>query len=129
MGIYVNPGNTAFQKALNADIYIDKTELIAATNSRINTSDCFLCVSRPRRFGKTMAADMLTAYYSRNCHSQKLFSGKKAEREASFPQHLNQHHVIRLDVQQFLFHKSHLDIFINKMQEAVIAELRTEFGD
>ncbi len=55
MGIYVNPGNTAFQKALNGDIYIDKTELIAYTNRRIDKTDCFICVSRPRRFGKSMA--------------------------------------------------------------------------
>lgn len=46
MGIYVNPGNAAFRKALNSEIYVDKTELIAVTNRRINTSDCFLCVSR-----------------------------------------------------------------------------------
>ena len=65
MGIYVNPGNTAFRKALNSEIYIDKTDLIAATNKRIDTINCFMCVSRPRRFGKSMAADMLAAYYSR----------------------------------------------------------------
>ena len=59
MGVYVNPGNTAFQKALNSDIYIDKTNLISYTNSRIDKTDCFVCVSRPRRFGKSMAADML----------------------------------------------------------------------
>lgn len=62
MGIYVNPGNTAFRKALNSDIYIDKTDLITYTNSRIDKTDCFICVSRPRRFGKSMAADMICVY-------------------------------------------------------------------
>ena len=88
-----------------------------------------MCVSRPRRFGKSMAADMLVAYYSRGCDSEKLFAGKKAEKTGSFKKHLNQHNVIRLDIQQFLFEESHLDIFIRKIQDAVIKELKEEMGD
>ena len=128
MGIYVNPGNTAFQKALNSDIYIDKTDLIAITNDKIGKTDCFMCVSRPRRFGKSMAADMLAAYYGKGCDSRELFAGRKIEKEESFPTHLNRHNVIRLDIQRFLFDESHLDIFIDKIQEAVIRELETEYG-
>ena len=67
MGIYVNPRNVAFRRTLNGDIYIDKTDLIFETNNKIEKPDCFLCVSRPRRFGKSMAADILVAYYSRGC--------------------------------------------------------------
>lgn len=129
MGIYVNPGNKAFTKALNSKIYIDKTKLIAVVNDRLGTSDSYLCVSRPRRFGKSMAADMLVAYYSKGCDSSELFTGKEIEKDELFKTHLNQHNVIRLDVQQFLFHTSHLNIFINQIQEAVIKELRLEFGD
>lgn len=129
MGTYLNPDNTAFRKALNSEIYIDKTDLISITNSRINTTDCYLCVSRPRRFGKSMAADMLAAYYSRGCDSRGLFSGRKAETVNSFHDHLNRHDVIRLDIQQFIFHKSHLEIFISKIQEAVFTELRDEYGN
>ena len=129
MGIYVNPGNAAFRKALNSEIYVDKTDLIAVTNRRIDTSDCFLCVSRPRRFGKSMAADMLAAYYSKGCESHDLFKGKKIETKPSFKAHLNRHPVIRLDIQQFLFQESHLEIFLDKIQESVIKELREQFGD
>ncbi len=102
MGIYLNPGNVSFCKAINNDIYVDKTNLIAYTNSRIDKADCFICVSRPRRFGKSMAADMLTAYYSKGCDSKRLFAGRNVEEEKSFSQHLNQHNVIRLDIQKFL---------------------------
>ena len=77
MGIYVNPGNKAFTKALNSKIYIDKTKLITTVNDRLGTSDSYLCVSRPRRFGKSMAADMLVAYYSKGCDSSELFTGKE----------------------------------------------------
>ena len=80
----------------------------------------YVCVSRPRRFGKSMAADMLTAYYSKGCNSRELFTGRKAEKGELFELHLNQHDVIRLDIQRFLFHDSHAGIFIEKIQEAVI---------
>ena len=128
MGIYLNPGNNAFRKAVNSKIYVDKTKLIASVNDRLDTSDCFVCVRRPRRFGKSMAADMLTAYYSKGCDSVNLFTGRKIERENTFKRHLNQHNVIRLDIQSFLFQKSHLDIFIDKIQEFVIRELETEYA-
>ena len=65
MGIYVNPGNAAFREAVNSKIYIDKSNLILYTNSVMNTKQKNMCVSRPRRFGKSMAADMLAAYYDR----------------------------------------------------------------
>lgn len=130
MGIYLNPGNVFFRQAVTDDIYIDKTEMIAFVNRRINKSGGkYICVSRPRRFGKSMAADMLVAYYSKGCDSRNLFVGKKVEKKDTYNIHLNQHNVIRLDVQQFLFQESHLDIFIDKMQKAVIKELQLEFGD
>ena len=63
MGSYLNPGTGAFQMARNSEIFIDKSRLIEETNRHVNTIQRFLCVSRPRRFGKSMAADMLAAYY------------------------------------------------------------------
>lgn len=72
---------------------------------------------------------MLVAYYSKGCDSGALFAGRKAEKEASFQEHLNQHNVIRLDMQRFLFDEAHLNIFIDKIQEAVVQELRTEYAD
>ncbi len=64
MGVYLNPGNDGFWKAVRSKIYVDKTGLIAYTNELINTEQQFICVSRPRRFGKSMALKMLAAYYS-----------------------------------------------------------------
>lgn len=129
MGIYVNPGNAAFWKAVNEDIYVDKTNLIAYTNSRMNKMNCFVCVSRPRRFGKSMAADMLTAYYSKGCDSGRLFAGRKAEEALSFKQHLNRHNVIRLDIQKFLETERNLETFIDEIERAVVGELMEVFPD
>ena len=99
MGRFVNPGNSAFQDALSSKIYVDKTELISYMNSVIDTTEKFICNSRPRRFGKTMAADMLTAYYCKNCNSEKMFSGLKISNDNSFKKYLNQYDVIQFDVQ------------------------------
>ena len=129
MGIYVNPGNKAFIRALNSEIYIDKTDLITVVNNRIDTMNCYLCVSRPRRFGKSMAADMLTAYYSRGCSSAALFEGRKAKTGESFQEHLNRHHVIRLDIQKFLETKHDSETFITEMESRVTAELLKEFSE
>lgn len=128
MGLYLNPGNLEFCRALAENIYVDKSELIHYTNDRINKEMRFMCVSRPRRFGKSMAANMLTAYYSRGCDSGELFAGLKIEKDASFKMHLNKHDVIRLDVQRFLYRESDLDLFIDKIQESVLEELRAEYG-
>ena len=128
MGLYVNPGNGAFKMSRYSDIYVDKSMLISRTNALYKTEKRFLCVSRPRRFGKSMAANMLSAYYSRGCNSAELFSGLKIENTPAFQAHLNRYDVIRLDVQQFLFQESHLDIFIDEMQKAVTGDLRKEYG-
>jgi len=129
MGQYLNPGNEAFRQAVTDDIYIDKTEMIALMNQRIKKSRVkYVCVSRPRRFGKSMAADMLAAYYGKGCDSKGLFAGRNIEKEGSFKTHLNQHNVIRLDIQRFLFDESHLDIFISKIQEAVVRDLGMVYG-
>ena len=75
MGRFVNPDNSAFQVALNSKIYVDKTGLIEYTNSVLDTTDAYICNSRPRRFGKSYAANMLAAYYSKGADSEKMFSG------------------------------------------------------
>ena len=74
MGMFVNPGNSAFEVALNSEIYVDKTGLIKYTNRVLGTLQGYICNSRPRRFGKSITANMLTAYYSKGCNSEVMFS-------------------------------------------------------
>ena len=76
MANYLNPGNVGFQKTINSEIYVDKTEMIDYINSVVNTEQCYVCVSRPRRFGKSIAANMLAAYYSKG-DSRQLFQSFK----------------------------------------------------
>ncbi len=102
MGSYLNPGNKGFCESLNSAIYIDKTALIDKTNRVINTRQKFLCVSRPRRFGKSMAADMLAAYYGREIDSSKLFDKLEIGQTKSYREHLNQYDVLKINMQEFL---------------------------
>jgi len=87
MGIFVNPNNSAFQVALNSEIYVDKTRLLSYTNKVLGTKEGFICNSRPRLFGKSTTADMLAAYYSRGCDSKKMFEGLEISLDSNFYTH------------------------------------------
>ena len=102
MGSYLNPGNEAFAVALNSEIYVDKTGLLTYTNKVMNTLQGYICNSRPRRFGKSITANMLTAYYSKGCSSKEMFSGLEISRAKDFEKHLNQYDVIYLDMASVL---------------------------
>ena len=127
MGYYLNPGNKGFWEALRSRIYVDKTGLIDCTNQCINTDEKFICVSRPRRFGKSMALEMLSAYYGRGCDSRKLFAGLKIEGDSSFEEHLNQYDVIYLNMQQFLIGAKKQEL-TEYLEEEVLEELLEEYG-
>ena len=89
MGTYFNPDGEAFRKMIQSEIYVDKTGLLNYTNSVLNTMQGYLCISRPRRFGKSMAANMLAAYYSRESRAEELFSGFKISESPDFQKYAN----------------------------------------
>ena len=124
MGLFVNPDNSAFQKTLNSLIYVDKTKLIEYTNRVLNTDNAFICNSRPRRFGKSITANMLTAYYSRGCNSQKMFSELKIAESEDFKKYLNYFDVIRFDMQWCMMDAGTPEETINYINEHLIAELK-----
>ena len=106
MGMYLNPGKTAFEEAVNSEIYIDKTQLIGYLNSVVKTKQKYLSVSRPRRFGKTITADMICAYYGRDADSRKMFETRKIASYAGtgpskWDAYLGQFDVVRLVMTDF----------------------------
>ena len=130
MGIYFNPNHTDFYNAVNhSQIYVDKTELIQYTNSVLFGEQKYICVSRPRRFGKSMAANMLTAYYSRGCDSRKLFQGLKIATHPDFEKHLNQYNVIHLNMQSFLSKTQTIEQMIALVTKAVGRDLLRAYPD
>ena len=129
MGSYLNPGNNKFKRAVNSDIYVDKTGLIKYTNSIVDTLQSCVCVSRPRRFGKSMAADMLTAYYSKGCDSRELFSSLEIAKDENFEEHLNKYDTIFLNMQEFLSRSSNVKELLERVEGKVIRELKKQYPD
>lgn len=129
MGIYLNHGNDKFQEVINSEIYVDKTELIAYTNKKLHTEQKYICVSRPRRFGKSISAKMLEAYYSRGCDSEKLFENYKIAQCESFKKHLNQYDVITLNMQEFLSRSKTMDEMISRIKKLVMRDIKKAYPD
>ena len=129
MGRFVNPNNSAFQNAVNAEIYVDKTGLIEAANRFLDTPQAFICNSRPRRFGKSMAANMLAAYYSKGCDSHELFADLAIEKSADYEKYLNQFDVIHVDVQWCLMMAKSAEATINFISKNILKELRDIYGN
>ncbi|MBQ8065465.1 MAG: AAA family ATPase [Prevotella sp.] len=115
MGTYINVGNAGFQRARNGE-YVDKSSLISVINETLFTEKQFSCVSRCRRFGKSMAAKMLNAYYDQSCDSRSLFSDLKIANDSSFDKHLNKYPVIFVDMTSFVtrFKDERIMLHINK---------------
>ena len=129
MGRFVNPDSSAFQVALNSRIYVDKTGLIEYTNSVLDTTNAYICNSRPRRFGKSYAANMLAAYYSKGADSERMFSGLRISKDADFKKHLNKYDVIHIDIQWFLANCDDADKVVSFITKSVLDELRGIYPD
>ena len=129
MGRFVNPNNSAFQNALDGEIYIDKTGLIELTNRFLGTPQEFICNSRPRRFGKSMAANMLAAYYSKGCNSHELFAGLEIEQSADYEKYLNKFDVIHFDVQWCFKEAGSAEKTVSFITQTILAELRDIYGN
>lgn len=129
LGIYLNPDNEKFQMDLRSEIYVDKSNLIKYTNSVLATSQRFVCVSRPRRFGKSMAANMLTAYYSRGCDSLAIFQGLNISDSDGFSSYLNRYDVIFLNMQEFLSRTRSMDEMLSLLEKRILWELLGEYPD
>ncbi len=138
MGMYLNPGKKRFEMSVSSEIFIDKTEMIRYINSLINTNQRYVCVSRPRRFGKTMAADMLCAYYGREADSRELFEKRKiAENRPSqitdqtdaWDAYLGKFDVIRLVMTDFINSRRSVTEAISTLRLRLLEDLSEAYPD
>ena len=129
MGIYLNPGKDGFLYSVRSEIYVDKTKLISETNKRFGTEQRFLCVSRPRRFGKSMAAKMLVAYYEQGEDARELFMPYAIAKETSFQEHLNKYPVIALNMTEFYSVAKQVDAMLDMLQKYLRKELLRAYPD
>ncbi len=126
--MHVNVDNASFQMEFD-DEYVDKSDLISLTNKFINKSRRFMCVTRPRRFGKSVTVKMLNAYYSRGCDSKALFSDLKIASTTDFERHLNQHDVIYLDMTEFADNEENGNKYLENLNTDVVSELKETYKD
>ena len=122
MGKYIDKGNDGFASIRNSN-FVDKSRLIAQVNSVLMTDNRFLCVTRARRFGKSVAVKMLNAYYDRSCHSRELFSGLQICGDKDFGKHLNHYPVLYLDMTDFVTKYSGDPMLLDKMKRDISYEL------
>lgn len=122
MGMYLNLGNAGFQ-SIRKSLYVDKSGLISFINKTLGTANKLTCVSRPRRFGKSYAAQMLCAYYDKSCVSGALFEDLEIAKDASYEKYLNQFDVIYLDITWFISTCENKKEVVKYLQEQVIQEL------
>lgn len=119
---YLNIGNEGFHSIRNSE-YIDKSGLIGFVNRCLNTPQKLICVSRPRRFGKSFATKMLCAYYSKGCDSHSLFSDLKISEDETFEKNINHYDVLYLDITLFLSTLKQDDTLVMQMEQEIIADL------
>ena len=138
MGIYLNPGKTAYEEVVNSDIFVDKTPMIRYLNSVVKTEQKYVSVSRPRRFGKTVAAKMICAYYDREAKSRQLFEklklaeavpGKAGEQAPGWDVYLNKFDVIRLVMTDFFKKDKAVDTGLEKMQKLVCRDIKKKYPE
>ena len=127
MGVYLNPGNEGFRKAVSSKIYVDKTMLIHHTNECLCTEQEYICISRPRRFGKSVAANMLAAYYSRGAESDDIFKKYKIQSSSTYHAHLNKYNVIFLNMQEFFGSSESVTQMLELIKKSILWDLLEEW--
>ena len=128
MGRYLNIGFGKMADDIRDDFYVDKSMFISVLNKRLESRSRFICVSRPRRFGKTMAANMIAAYYSKGCDSHEIFSNLKISKDSSFERNINKYNVIKLDINGEATKKGKMTI-TQYYDKKVVSELMKEYPD
>ena len=127
MGSYLNPGNFSFCGSLRSKIYVDKSKLIARTNEDICTEQKYICVSRPRRFGKSMAANMLAAYYDRSESTEELFQNLAISEDKSYKENLNQYDVIKVNIQEFLSMSGTIEEMLEMLRDYLVSDFEETY--
>ena len=129
MGIYLNPGNQQFIKAMNSPYFVDKSEMILFLNSVLNTEQMDVSVSRPRRFGKSMAVNMLCAYYEKDRDSRELFEKTKLCSHTDWDKYLGKYDVLLLTMTDFFKADISVEESLLKMQRLLFRDIKKAFPE
>jgi len=121
--LYFNPGEENFNSILKLGNYVDKTELILYLNEVLNTNKRYICISSPSGFGKTVAVDMLAAYYSYSKEKITIFEDKKISKTENWDKNLGQFNVIKLNI-KVIFSNENINLGIKNIKKKIIKEAK-----
>lgn len=127
-GFYFNPGNAAFCSDARSEIYVDKTLLLNELNKKLCTNDNCFCVTHARRFGKSQAADLLIAYYSKGCNSEEILSKYKIAQQENWTEHLNKYNVVRLDMSSII-DNNYKNKLVSDAIRRIVSDMKEDFQD
>ncbi len=127
MSIYLNPGFENFSITLRAPIYVDKTMMLEVLNGFIDQGNKYICVSRPRRFGKTIAGNMISAYYSKGCDSSGVFENLSIAKSASYEEKRNRYNVIQIDLNSEYQNAEDKSKMFTALTREIKKEMRVQF--
>ena len=128
MALYLNAGNESFQESLDSLIYVDKSPLIEVLNQNIKTINKYFCLSRPRRFGKSVTAQMICSYYAKGQDSSSLFDDLKIASFDDYKKHLNQYDVISINISDEFSRASHnVKSMTDILTKSIVRELKEAY--
>lgn len=129
MGRYLNITIKGFYESVQSEIYVDKTGVISLLNRMIDTEQKYVCVSRPRRFGKSMTVKMLSAYYNEEANSHELFCNLQIGKDSTYEKYRNKYDVLLLNMQEFYSKNSDVDEMLQNIHTGVCRELVKKYAD
>ncbi len=129
MGTYLNPGNENFREITGMDIYVDKSMLLKITNGMLGRANKYICMSRPRRFGKTITGNMIAAYYSKGCDSAGIFDSLNISADADYKKYLNKFNVIYIDMNSEYQNCDKKNTLIKELKRDIKSEVIAAYPD
>ena len=129
MGRYLNLTTKGFRESIQSEIYVDKTGMISHLNRMIDTEQKYVCVSRPRRFGKSMAVKMLSAYYNAEADSSEMFRGMEIAKDSTYEKYRNKYEVVLANMQEFYGGYADVDLMIRRINDVICREIQKRYPD
>ncbi len=127
MAYFLNKDNSKFKEYESSRIFVDKSEIIRICNLNLGNTEKYMCVTRPRRFGKTMALSMLNAYYSKGSDSKDIFDKLNILKDETYLSNLNKHNVIFIDMASVYTRIRKKSDFIKELETTLIYDLNEAF--
>ena len=116
-----------YQKVVNSQIFVDKSLMIEEVSRVIGTGNPYICITRPRRFGKTINANMLGAYYTKGCNSRTIFDKLAISAAEQYEKHINQYNVIHIDFSKYPDYCGGYEDYIRDIMETLKEDLREAY--